>query len=299
MISVLYIFILLRCWRLQNFFACADPHKRYRTSLKKPAAFCRQQGKPDWVKPEIIRLKALMPDAGCRVLALVFNRRHAHARQMSVSKSHVATLIKKHQYEILEARRKIKQRVPPATPANYCWQMDLTGKQDVVGGTHNILGIIDAGTRACLVMKAVQTKATIVLLRILLNAIEQHGKPANIRTDNEAVFASRLFRLAMRLLNIRHETSELHCPWQNGRIERLFGTLKQKLDQISVSGMSDLNSALHEFRFWYNAVRPHQHLYGRTPAEVWARRDVFADGFKAEQFVCLWGGLLTGFYLRR
>lgn len=82
----------------------------------------------------------------------------------------------------------------------------------------------------------------------------------------------------MRLLNIRHQKSELHCPWQNGRIERLFGTLKQKLDRISVSGIIDLNTALCEFRFWYNAVGPHQHLFGRTPAEVWAGRDVYADG---------------------
>ena len=51
----------------------------------------------------------------------------------------------------------------------------------------------------------------------------------------------------MRLLNIRHQKLELHCPQQNGRIERLFGTLKQKLDQLSISGMIDLNSALHEF----------------------------------------------------
>ena len=86
--------------------------------------------------------------------------------------------------------------------------MDLTGKHDAFGRTHNILGFVDAGSRACLVIQAVQSKATIVLLRILLNTIEQHGKPVNIRTDNEAVFTSNLFKFALRLLNIGHQKSE-------------------------------------------------------------------------------------------
>ena len=33
--------------------------------------------KPDWVVEEIVRLKALMPDAGCRRIADTFNRLHA------------------------------------------------------------------------------------------------------------------------------------------------------------------------------------------------------------------------------
>jgi len=40
----------------------------------KPVYYHRQP-KPEWVSKEIIRLKALMPEAGCRTLALVFNRR--------------------------------------------------------------------------------------------------------------------------------------------------------------------------------------------------------------------------------
>jgi hypothetical protein len=33
---------------------------------------------------------------------------------------------------------------------------------------------------------------------------------------------------------------------------------------------------LQEIRIWYNHERPHDHLQGRTPAEVWAGVDVFA-----------------------
>lgn len=44
----------------------------------------RTQTKPAWVTQEAVRLKALMPDAGCRTLARVFNRRfatHAYFRR--------------------------------------------------------------------------------------------------------------------------------------------------------------------------------------------------------------------------
>jgi hypothetical protein len=54
---------------------------------------CRRvfaQPKPKWVKTEIIRLKALMPQAGCRTIAHHFNRRWAARQSMTVSKTYVA-----------------------------------------------------------------------------------------------------------------------------------------------------------------------------------------------------------------
>ncbi len=130
-------------------------------------------------------------------------------------------------------------------------------------------------------------------------AIGQYGKPRSLRTDNEAVFTSRLFRLALSMLGIRHQTTDLHCPWQNGRIERFFGTLKEQLRQLSVESVGALNLALMEYRFWYNHVRPHQNLGGATPAEVWAGVDPYRDRFRKEHWFEAWDGLLQGHYLRR
>ena len=64
----------------------------------------------------------------------------------------------------------------------------------------------------------------------------------------------------LKLTSIHHQRNELHCPWQNGRIERLLGTLKQKLDHWEVASFRALNVSLAEFRFFYNRVRPHQNL---------------------------------------
>ena len=85
----------------------------------------------------------------------------------------------------------------------------------------------------------------------------------------------------------------------NGRIERLFGTLKQKLDQLEVDTRDALVRLMGEFRCWYNHVRPHQNLAGLTPSEAWSGVDPYATAPKQAIWFEGWGGLLTGYYLRR
>lgn len=255
--------------------------------------------KPAWVVREIIRLKALMPDAGCRSIANIFNRRYADSRKMTVGKTFVADTMRRHRYEIEVLRRKIKHRVPRPTPRNLIWGLDLTGKTDVAGNLHMILGLIDHGSRALLALAALPNKCSWTLLGYLFLAIGEYGKPRALRTDNEACFTSRLFRAALFMLGIRHERSDPGCPWQNGRIERLFGTLKGKLDWLEVASFDALGAALVEFRFWYNQVRPHQHLGGATPAEMWAGVNPFTAKIKGEYWFEAWDGLLQGYYLRR
>ena len=175
--------------------------------------------------------------------------------------------------------------------------MDGTGKTDEDGTLHFLLGIVDHGTRRCLSLQALQHKASITILRTLLDAIEHYGMPRAIRTNNEAIFHSRLFCFALAWLGIRHQTTELHCPWQNGRIERFFGTLKAKLDRWAVAGQTSLNATLVVFRLWYNHVRPHQHLQGRTPVEAWNRCDIRRRSRRRVWFEA-WDGLLQGEYLQ-
>ncbi|MEQ1661865.1 MAG: integrase core domain-containing protein [Thiobacillus sp.] len=252
---------------------------------------------------EIVRLKALMPDAGCRSLALIFNRRfasHAEARRrMTVGKSFVAETLRKYRYEIEIARRRIKHHVPSPMPRNLVWGLDMTGKCDAAGATHAILGFVDHGSRGLLTLAALPDKCSWTLLGYLFLAIGQYGKPRAVRTDNEACFTSRLFRAVLALVGIRHQRSDPGCPWQNGRIERLFGTLKCKLDQLEVAGFDALQDALREFRFFYNHVRPHQNLGGSTPMEAWAATDPLATPVKRECWFEAWDGLLRGYYLRR
>ena len=77
----------------------------YRRAEPSPQIRRHRLAKPDWVHKEVLRLKALMADAGCRVIADTFNRLHANAA-MSVGKTFVSELVRKHKYAIQMLRRK-------------------------------------------------------------------------------------------------------------------------------------------------------------------------------------------------
>jgi transposase InsO family protein len=255
--------------------------------------------KAEWVVEEVVRLKALMPDAGCRRIADTFNRLHAARHATTVSKTWVAYTVRRRCLEIVERRREWKRRIPRPTSPSRVWGLDLTGKTDIAEETHAVLGIVDHGSRFAVVLRSLPDKGSIAILRALLDAIERYGKPRAVRTDNEAVFTGRLFRWTLALLSIRHQRTAPHCPWQSGRAERFFGTLKSKLDRWAVDGSAQLELALADFRGWYNHVRPHQHLGGWTPGEAWAGIDPYAAAPKSVGYFSAWDGMLTGFYLRR
>ncbi len=154
----------------------------------------------------------------------------------------------------------------------------------------------DHGSRACLELVEVKSKRTVVLLRQLLKIIDRFGQPKVIRTDNEAMFRSHLFRWALALLGIRHQRIAPFAPWQNGRIERFFGTLKStwKLRQSLQPSTAPSQGDLAAFRCWYNHLRPHQNLNGRVPAEAWSGKLLRRTG--TPQPVEEWNGALKGYF---
>lgn len=253
--------------------------------------------KPEWLKAEIIRLKALMPQAGCRSIADICNRRFAASRKVTVGKTYVHQVLQRHDYEIQILRRNLKHAKPKIVPRNLIWGIDLTGKTDA-HSLHFLLGILDHGSRALLHLRALHEKTSHTLLTCLLEVIRAHGKPKIIRTDNESIFTSHKFRLGLKRLGIRHQRTDPGCPWQNGRIERLFGTLKQKLDQWQVVGIAQLNRDLNTFCYWYNHIRLHQNIDGKTPAEAWSGDNPYTRIPKQERWFEAWDGLLMGYELK-
>ena len=235
----------------------------------------------------------------CRKVAAYFNRIRAHELGETASKTFVAELIKNYHYRVAQVGAHCKHRVPPPLPINDTWGMDATGKGDEAGTVHAIVAIIDHGSRLALALHPLRKRDAAVMLGIVITAIAQFGKPHCIRTDNDGVFRSRIFRRGLAKLDIRHRLSKPGHPWQNGRVERLFLTLKEKLNRLVVSNFEALDQALVVFRGWYNEIRPHDHLGGATPLEAWRGIDPYKLTPKAVELFTAWGGLLTGYYLRR
>ncbi|BBB61940.1 hypothetical protein UNDKW_3667 [Undibacterium sp. KW1] len=60
-----------------------------------------------------------------------------------------------------------------------------------------------------------------------------------------------------------------------------------------------LDAMLRDFTTWYNLIRPHQHLHGHTPAEVWTGINPYITPPKSVHQFEAWDDLLQGYYLRR
>ncbi|WP_423008829.1 integrase core domain-containing protein [Undibacterium sp. Ji83W] len=164
---------------------------------------------------------------------------------------------------------------------------------------HFILGIVDHGTRMNLLLQCLELATTATILACIKEVIQLFGQPAIIRTDNASVFRSKKFRRALKELGIRQEFSEPGMPWQNGRIECFFSTLKKMLNLTTpVNGLT-LDCLLGDFTSWYNLVRPHQHLHEYTPAEVCAGVNPYTSAPKSVEYFSAWDGLLTGYYMQR
>jgi len=269
-------------------------HYRQPKSCAEKKHYYHYSRKPEWVKRKIIYLKARYPYMGCRTLANLFNQIYTEKRKMTVGKTYISRVIQQHRYEIQVLRRRIKNRKPKPQSKNLIWGIDLTQVRDTNNQPHTLLGIIDHGTRACVALERIPDKTSFTLLRFICDMAERYGKPKIIRTDNESVFTSRLFRLGLWLMRIKHQRTEKHCPWQNGYIERFFGTLKAAICKIAIAH-NELPQRLLEFRFHYNHVRPHQNLNGKIPAQVWGgyRPHAATKG----HWISLWGDVLSGYYL--
>ncbi|KQO16491.1 hypothetical protein ASF11_10010 [Acidovorax sp. Leaf76] len=125
-------------------------------------------------------------------------------------------------------------------------------------------------------LKVLTLKRAWTVLSEFRGACAEHGSPVVVRTDNEGMFTGRLWVTFFKLTGIRRQRIDSGSPWQNGCIERLFGTLKPLLRQLAILDAAALQVRLHEFARFYKHVRVHQSLGGLTPAEVWNGQDLNA-----------------------
>ena len=268
-------------------------HKKTKETEEIFVPYTHPNKKPAWVKEKVIYLKVHLPDDGCRKIAIHFNNMYAD-KNISVSKSYVYRIFIAYGYEILQQRKKMRNKQPYKKKKNKLWHMDLTTIDK-----RQIFGVLDAGSRTLLTLKHLQSKSTITLIRTLLDAIELYGKPKAIRSDNEKVFTSKLMRLALWLLGIKRQTTHIASPWQNGKIERLFGTMKQAFTKLVFPTTQSLEEGLKEFRFFYNHIRLHQNLDYNTPANVWDNKPMSTS--KTHREIVYYEGLcgnVAGFYYR-
>jgi hypothetical protein len=167
-----------------------------------------------------------------------------------------------------------------ADQPNERWQADITHWRLADGSEVEILNILDDHSRVCIasVVRLIFTGTQV--WQVFLAAINRWGMPAEVLTDNGAVFTAEQrgqgrvaleVQLGLRGVWISH--SRPYHPQTCGKVERFHQTLKKWLAaQPPASSLAMLQRQLNRFQTYYNTVRPHRALSRRTPAQAYAAR---------------------------
>src|SRR3990167_4323915 len=143
---------------------------------------------------------------------------------------------------------------------NSLWHID----DSEFGEKGKIIAVIDDCSRSCLGILYVNHVDTKIVTRFLDELINKFGKPKQIISDNGSPYGlkskqSRFDRWC-RKNKILHIRTRVKRPQTNGKVERLFQTIKKEI--------SFCNKDLEQFRYRYNHFRPHESLNWQTPSEV-------------------------------
>src|SRR5437588_2574798 len=162
---------------------------------------------------------------------------------------------------------------------NQMWQTDFTACSLTCGEAVEILNLIDDHSRLLLGCDAYARVKSSDVREGFHRAAQLHGLPFSLLSDNAAVFVGSYRRGKVRFeselerLGVAFKNSRPYHPQTCGKVERLHQTLKRYLAKQPPAGtLSALQEQLDAFRRYYNNIRPHRALHGRTPLQAYSSR---------------------------
>ena len=170
----------------------------------------------------------------------------------------------------------VDQPFAETAAANDTWCIDFKGWIRTGDGVRcDPLTVTDAYSRYLLSLEIVSPD-TEGVEPVMDRLFREHGLPRAIRSDNGPPFASTgaggLSRLSVRWakMGIRLERIYPGNPQQNGRHERMHGTLKPQTCDPPAATAADQQGRFDAFRQEYNDDRPHEALGQRPPKQFYA-----------------------------
>ena len=143
---------------------------------------------------------------------------------------------------------------------NSLWHID----DSEFGEKGKIITVIDDCSRYCLGILHVNTVSTNIVIKFLDELIKKFGAPRQIISDNGSPYGSKSkhskFDRWCRKMGTEHIRTRVKRPQTNGKVERMFETIK---------GEIDICQDLEKLRYRYNHHRPHESLQMRFPAEIY------------------------------
>jgi transposase InsO family protein len=247
---------------------------------RRPASSPHRVGEE--LEQEIVELRKHLAeeglDAGAHTIAAHLQRRHGSAPAVST----IWRVLGRRGFVTPQPQKRPRSsfiRFEAEMP-NERWQADITHWALADGTDVEIFNALDDHSRLLVASDARVVFKAADVVASFHQAAAVHGLPAQLLTDNGAVFTAAprgggrcAIEVECDRLGIRLSHSSPYHPQTCGKVERFHQTLKRFLrSQPRASALSQLQSQLDTFRAYYNEIRPHRAVGRRTPAEAWAAR---------------------------
>jgi putative transposase len=170
-------------------------------------------------------------------------------------------------------RRGVSTGLPvKATHRGHVWTWDFIADATVRGGALRMLTILDEHTRECHVLRADRALRAEDVLAWLQKAIEEHGAPEHLRSDNGPEFIAHAVQQWLRENQIKTIYIDPGSPWQNGFVESFHGRFRDEcLNREQLWTLTEARVVIEDYRHKYNQRRPHSRLGYQSPARFAAQ----------------------------
>lgn len=170
------------------------------------------------------------------------------------------------------SKRNFKEAIVPyllrnyeVTAPNQVWSIDITYIK--MKHSHMYLtAIIDWFSRKIVGWNLSDSLGTMYVMEAVKDAVEAHGKPEILNSDQGCQFTSKEYKGMLKAYNIKQSMDGKSRWADNIMIERWFRSLKtEKIYPNEFATPRELRKSLIEYINEYNHIRPHEALKYSTP----------------------------------
>lgn len=195
-----------------------------------------------------------------------------------VGKRHIQRLRRQEGLRVPPTKRKrVRQGISTGLPTRathrgHVWTWDFIADATVRGGALRMLTILDEYTRECHVLRADRALRSADVLEWMGKAIQEHGAPEYLRSDNGSEFIAKEVQRWLATNQIKTIYIDPGSPWQNGFVESFHGRFRDEcLNREQLWTLTEARVVIEDYRRHYNQFRPHSKLGYQSPARFAAQ----------------------------